>query len=90
MDAQIAVIVGPLVSLLFQLLKKWKWLDATDATVKQTSVAVLAGLGVLAAQGWQVNRETLFSATLAAVAALATHKGLLAAPKAVTTDGATQ
>ena len=77
-DVQLPVIVGFIVSLVFQMLKKWQWLDCTEAVVKQVTVAVLAAVATLAAAQWQVNQATLLQAVGAAIMALATHKTLLA------------
>ena len=81
-EAQLSVIVGPIVALLFQWLKsRWPALDATDATVKQVSVCVVVALGVFAANGWAVNGTTAVAAVVAVLGALTTHKALLATPK---------
>ena len=71
------VVVGVAVSLVFQLLKKWKWLDATDAIVKQTSVAVLAAVVIGQANSWNITLPVATQMALAALMAWLTHKGLL-------------
>lgn len=78
-DLSVAVGVG--VSLMFQLLKKWKWLDCTDAVVKQVTTAVLAAVVVAQAKGWQIDTHVACQMALAALVAWGTHKGLLAQPK---------
>jgi hypothetical protein len=81
-EAQLSVIVGPIVALLFQWLKtRWAWLNCTDATVKQITVCIVVVLGVFAANGWAVTRTTIMAAVVAILASLGTHKALLAQPK---------
>jgi len=78
-QAQLAIVVGFVVSLALQLAKRW-WpkLDATDALTKQITAVVLAAVAVLAAAHWQLDKQTLWQAVVAAVSALGTHKALLA------------
>lgn len=77
-EYDLSVVVGVFVSLAFQLMKKWKWLDATDAIVKQVTVAVIAGLTVGQTNGWHIDVHVASQMALAALMAWATHKGLLA------------
>ena len=74
------IVVGAVVSLAFQLMKKWKWLDATDAVVKQVVVAVLAGATVGQTHGWNITLPVATQMALAALMAWLTHRGLLAVP----------
>ena len=77
-EAQLSVIVGPIVALLFQWLKsRWTWLNCTDATAKQVTVCVVVVLGVFATNGWAVTRTTIVAAVVAVLGALTTHKALL-------------
>ena len=85
-DVQLPVIVGFIVSMIFQALKRWKWLDCTDAVVKQVTVAVLAAVATLTAAQWQINQATVLQAVGAAIMALATHKTLLTPSLAATLD----
>ena len=71
------VVVGFIVSLVFQMAKKWQWLDASDAVVKQVTTSVLAALTVFIAAKWQIDATVLLQAVGAAIMALATHKTLL-------------
>lgn len=80
-SAELAVVLGFAVSLGLQLLKRiWPQLNATDALVKQIVAVLLAAGAVLAAAQWQVNEATLWQAVLAGIAALGTHRALLATP----------
>lgn len=88
MDTQIAVLVGFVVSLGLQLVKKvWPGFNATEALTKQVTVCAVAGVSVLSLAGWRLDKETLAQAAWAAVAALGTHKGLLAVPAVPATKG---
>jgi len=79
--AELSIVLGFVVSLGLQLLKRvWPGLDASDAVVKQIVAVLLAAIAVLAAAQWQVNAATLWQAVLAGIAALGTHKALLATP----------
>lgn len=81
-DAQLPTIVGFIVSVVFQALKRFKWIDANDAVVKQVTVCVIAAVSVFAAKQWQFDQGTLMQAVGAAFMALATHKTVLVAPTA--------
>lgn len=78
-EVQIAVLVGFVVSLALQLLKRW-WpgLDTSEAVTKQVTACVMAAVGVLIAAHWQFSGAVGWQMLVAAVAALATHKALLA------------
>lgn len=76
-EAQLPIIVGFIVSVLFQALKKWKWLDASDAVVKQVTVCVIAAVSVFVAAQWRIDQATLMQAVGAAFVALANHKTVL-------------
>jgi len=79
--AELAVVMGFAVSLGLQLLKRvWPGLNATEALTKQIVAVLLAAIAVLAAAHWQVNADTVWQAVLAGIAALGTHKALLATP----------
>ena len=76
-QVQLPVIVGFCVSMIFQLLKKWQWLECTDAVVKQVTASVLAAVAVFATHQWQITSAVVLQAVGAAIMALATHKTLL-------------
>lgn len=78
--AQLPAVVGFVVSLVVQLLKRWAKFEASDAVVKQFTAALLAALGVLIAAQWKVDQTVLMQAVGAAIMALATHKVLLKQP----------
>ncbi len=85
----LSVVVGVFVSLAFQLLKKLKWVNATDAVAKQVTVAVLAAITVGQASGWHLDVHVASQMALAALMAWATHKGLLAQVPVVETKAKT-
>ena len=79
---ELAVVLGFVVSLVLQLLKRmWTGLDTSEAIVKQIVAVLLAAISVFAAAGWQFTGAVAWQAALAAIAALATHKALLKTPE---------
>ena len=63
--------------MVFQLVKKHKWFNCSDAAVKQVTVAVIAATTVFAASGWQFNQTTAMQAAGAGIVALVNHKAVL-------------
>ena len=81
-EAQLSVVVGVLVSMGLQLLKRvWPALDNSEALVKQVSAVVLAAVVVLAAAQWRLDAQTAWGMALAAISALGTHRALLKTPE---------
>jgi len=81
-QAELAVVLGFVVSLVLQLLKRmWTGLDTSEAIVKQIVAVLLAAISVFAAAGWQFTGAVAWQAALAAISALATHKALLKTPE---------
>ena len=87
-EAQLALVVGFVVSLAIQIVKRW-WpgLDCSEALTKQVSAVVLSAVVVLAAAQWHLTAEVGWSMALAAISALGTHRALLKTPDTPEVEG---
>jgi len=76
-EYDVSALVGIVVPLVFQWLKKLKWINDTGDIEKQTMVAVLAAVGVGTSVGWKIDLHVASQMAVAALIAWATYKGIL-------------